>query len=938
MAVVLCVLLGSVAGARAQSASAMGSVNGVVTDPQGRPIPGVHMRLRNTDFALDRSVDTDAHGRFTASFLPAGPYTVQATAPGFELKKPVRLTIGAGSSTTIELHMGMKGNKQSVTVTGTGPTVEGNTVITSVNRQEPVAANQVAGLTVTYLPNRDRDFAQFTQLSAGTEPDPDSNGLVVAGQRADSLKAAVDGSDFVDVLHGGQRGEGDNSLFFPQVAVREFQLVRSGATAEVGGTNAGFVNVVTKSGANKIRGEASYIGRYPGLTSSDAFGHSLDNMQNEFGGSLGGPIKKDRDFFYFAAEQDFLRIPYWTEFGAAPPASLTAEQRQIVGHSSPTAVFGRTDFVVNKANTLNLQVNYNRLSAGNVNADNSTRTLSDIDNQLDLTGQSVWARAGLTSTLGATRVNRAAAEWATDHRSLDPNSVAPEMFIDGFGVLGGNTFSPERFTANKLQLSDDLSMLWRGATIGVGGSMVYAPARSMQEPYVNGRFDFSSLADYLAGDIRRYRQTFVTGDAAYDEATELAGLYVAIKVPVTGKLALSAGLRWEGQFNPSAPATIAGNEPIANDVNQWQPRLGLAWNPHASTVVRVSVGLYDAPTPADIFQHVFTDNGTNARVIDSYYDPLVLPLVSSLQPLSSIPAGLATQSGLVYGVAGGFRNPRSFQAAGSVEQQLNTKLTATLGYVHNSTWALERLVNTNLLPPAFDAAGTPVFPSSRPLGNLGELLTAESNGHSSYDGFTATMSANFGRRSQLTANYTLARSRDDGSHFDPFQPLEAIDPFQPRLEAAYSDFDIRHNFNVSAVINLPAGFKANPILIARSGAPYTPILGFDTQNDGIDLNDRAVIDGQMAARNSLRQPAFANLDMRFVKDITLRGEGHHLDLFMDIFNVTGAGNLNFGPLGASFFGPSGMPLPTAGLALYAPSTTRFGGPREVQFTARLVAF
>jgi hypothetical protein len=201
-----------------------------------------------------------------------------------------------------------------------------------------------------------------------------------------------------------------------------------------------------------------------------------------------------------------------------------------------------------------------------------------------------------------------------------------------------------------------------------------------------------------------------------------------------------------------------------------------------------------------------------------------------------------------------------------------------------------------------------------------------------------TSIAQVGRRSQLTVNYTLARSRDDGSLFDPFQPIPALDPFHPRLDAAYSDFDIRNNFNVSAVFNLPKGFKVNPILVAKSGAPYTPIIGFDTQNDGLDLNDRALVKGQAVPRNIARQPAFANLDLRFVKDFTLHGEGHHLDLFLDVFNVTGASNLNFGAQQVSFFGSIASPVASAGQALYAPAATRLGGARSVQFTARLVAF
>jgi hypothetical protein len=920
----------------------MGSITGTVLDPQGRAIPGAQLNIRNTDFTMNRTVTTDDSGRFAATFLPVGPYSLQVAAKGFEMKKPLRITVGAGSGTRLELRLAIKSSSQSVTVTGAGATVEGNTVSTSINRQDPVVANQVAGLTVTYLPNRDRDFAQLAQLAAGVEADPDSNGLVIAGQRPESTKLSMDGADFNDPLRGGERGGGDGTLFFPQVAVREFQIVHAGATAEVGGTNAGFVNVVTKSGANKIRGEAFYIFRPPALTSSDAFGHRLDNMQNEFGGSIGGAIKKDRAFFYFAGEQDFLKVPFWTEFapqaaGVVVPPALAALQGQIVGHSNPTAVFGRSDFILNATNTLNAQLNYNHISSTDLN-DGSTRTLATAANQSDLDGNSVWARLALTSTLSATVVNHALATWSTDQRHYSPTDTAPEAFVNGFGILRGNSFAPHQLTSNNLQFSNDLSVVHHNSTLSIGGFFSFSPASDTYEPYLKGRFDFNSLTDFQANNIRRYRQTFVTGNATYDESVKTVGAYVSLKQPVTDKLTLTLGLRWEGQFNPQPQIGLAGQQTIPNDLNQWQPRLGVAWNPRSNTVIRASAGLYDAATPAAIWQHVFTDNGLNTRVIDSYFNPQVLTLLASSQPLTAIPAGLTTQSALVYGVTSDYRNPRSFQAAASMEQQVNTKLSVTVGYLRNSTWALQRLANRNLLPPSIDPTGMPIFPNTRPALNIGELLVNESDGHSSYNGLTLTTIAQLPHRSQLTINYTLAKSRDDGSHFSPFQPIPALDPFHPRLDAAYSDFDIRHNFNVSAVFNLPKGCKINPIVVARSAAPYTPIIGFDTQNEALDFNDHAIVNGRMVSRNIARQPAFANLDLRFVKDFTLKGEGHHLDLFLDVFNVTGATNRNFGPNSVSFFGTAATPVASAGQPLFAPSTTRYGGPLSVQFTARLVAF
>lgn len=127
-------------------------------------------------------------------------------------------------------------------------------------------------------------------------------------------------------------------------------------------------------------------------------------------------------------------------------------------------------------------------------------------------------------------------------------------------------------------------------------------------------------------------------------------------------------------------------------------------------------------------------------------------------------------------------------------------------------------------------------------------------------------------------------------------------------------------------------YEARKQQVSRRG------VGFDTQGDANDWNDRALFNGVVAARNSLRQPSFFDLDIRLVKDITLRGEGHHLDLFMDIFNITNASNRNFGPESISVFGTPSAPIYSAGQALFAPDTNQLGSARQVQFTARITAF
>jgi hypothetical protein len=214
----------------------------------------------------------------------------------------------------------------------------------------------------------------------------------------------------------------------------------------------------------------------------------------------------------------------------------------------------------------------------------------------------------------------------------------------------------------------------------------------------------------------------------------------------------------------------------------------------------------------------------------------------------------------------------------------------------------------------------------------------QSTSHSSYSGGYLSLNAPLSRRTTLLANYTLSRIRDDASGGGPYSSVTAINPFNLRTERAYSSLDQRQTLNVNAIFNLPAGFKLNPLFVAHSGLPYTPIVGFDSQNDANDWNDRTILNGAVQPRNIYRQPDFANLDLRVVKDFTLKGEGHHLDLFMDVFNLTGARNLRFDSQGTSSFGNAGSPVYSAGMPLFAPGVTQLGGPREIQFTMRLVGF
>jgi hypothetical protein len=924
-----------------------GTVFGTATDPAGKLLPGCTVTIRSTDLASARTAVADAHGRFGMTGLVPGAYTVEAKCNGLAARRPVRLTVTLGASTELALKLEVARVRQGTTVTARGNTSEGNTLAPPVNQTEASVSSFLSGNNVTYLPLHDRDISQYEQLASNTHEAGESSGVSVDGQRPNALYTQVDGVDYTNPLLGGARGESERGFLLPQTTVREVQTVTSGLSAETGQTSAGLINVATKEGSNKFHGEGFYTLRPGPASSADAFGNSLDNFASTFGGSYGGPIRKDKAFFYAGYEQDWLHTPSFFQFApeaTAIPTALAALQQAVPGDATPLAFEGRLDAVLNPGNTFNLELGANRIRIQNLTA-GSSRTLEALTHSASLSGQSFFTRAGLTTVLSPRAVNQAVVAWSSDHRGQTPNSTAPELFINGVGVLGGDSLGAHLYTARRTQLTDSISLIRGKNLFEFGGGAAIDPAYEQREANLNARFDYNSLANFEANQPRRFQQTILTGDTRYQATVAQLALYANAHVELTPHLAMTAGLRWEAQVNPrpAHPNTaLAATKSLPSDVAEWQPRLGFAWNPAAKTVVRVSTGLYTAATPATYFHRAFADSGTQTVTLDSYFDPQLLALAGGLtatpHALATVPTGISTPEAAVLGISPNFRNPRSLQTAIALDQTISPKLTLRAGYLHESTWHLEREIDENLNPPTVNAAGLPIFPATRPITGVGRLLVEQSTAHSTYDSLTLTGIAQITRRSSFTVNYTLAHTRDDDSNLGPFSIDSALNPFNLAAERADSNLDQRQTLAISSVFNLPVGFKFNPVFLVHSGLPYTAITGFDTQGDANDFNDRAMINGQESARNALRQPAFSDTDFRFVKDITLKGEGHHLDLFVDVFNVFGSPNRNFGAEQVSFYGNSAFPVYSAGQPLFAPGAASVGGPREIQFTARLVAF
>jgi len=958
--------------ASAQSESGSAAIEGAVHDPNGAAVAGAVISVRNAETGLVRSATSGANGDYNVPVLPVGRYTVKVEAKGFGPAERTEVALQVGQATTVDFNLNPATLNEEVTVTP-DPEV--------LDREENATSSTITNRSVQDLPARGRNFSEYVLLTPAVMQESDRQGLVIAGQRSINSNVSVDGADFNDSLQGNQRGGNEAVFFFPQTAIREFQVVRSGATAEIGRTNAGFVNAVTKSGTNDFHGEAFFFNRNRALTSPDAFGNKLNNKQNQFGGSIGGPIKQDRAFFFFGIEQNFLQIPFVVKFlpppsGIAVPANLQALQGEQHTTNNPTALFGRVDLNLSKRNTLNLQYTYSRLRGQNFNFDNNTTIVSAAaENNYERISSSNGFKGALVSIINPNVVNEARGQIATDNRLEDPNTHGPQITIADFGTLGGDTARPRLFEARRIEFADNVTVNSGAHHLRFGFDTNINRASQQRESNTQARWDFETrvnggalvadgLQNYLAVRPRRYRQTFPvngTEDLIYHGTQKELAFFANDRFALGRTVTLTAGLRWEGQWNPVPPKpnpAIPETALIPNDLKMWQPRLGLAWDVSgkSKTVVRLSAGLYDARTPANLFQRVFTDNGLTTVQIDisepaacrNSTDPnragCLLRGPNAVITFPNVFTSAPTNAALiakprVFGFDPTFRNPRSFQAAGTIEHELRSDVVLTIGYIHNSTWALQRRRDRNLFPPTINAQGTPIFPTTRPNPNIGWFSVNESTAHSTYDGMTLTVNKRLARRYQLTANYTLSRARDDDSNERNFSREVELNPFDVSIENTFSKQDMRHTLSLSGLVDLRHGFTISGIVLTHSGIPFTPVIGSDQQNDTNDDNDRAIINGHVADRNMFRQPYFFDLDLRLLKAFHF-GETRRLDLSLEAFNVTRNGNKGFGNDAISVYGvplANGAPsVSTAGLPLFAPSSARFGGPRQLQLGARFV--
>lgn len=760
---------------------------------------------------------------------------------------------------------------------------------------------------------------------------------------------------------GEQRGGQRPAFTVSLDAIKEIEVVSADAPAEFGRSSGGFINVVTRSGTNAMHGTLHEYQKWTGLTSRLSDGTRLSAFsQEQFGGTLGGAIKKDKLFYFLAYDQQQftqtkqnnpLRInPTLVNFFAAALGDPN-ENGAITRTNNAIASLGKIDWNINNNNLFTARYNYSHAEQKNGTFDVESWGRSANGDELDSSNS---ASLQLNTILTPSNINELRFQWAREDRPRyytgpnlpGQNRPFPDTGIDFVGQyrFGEPFFIPTLDHDTREQINDNLSLVRGAHNFKFGAELNRTSTSQVFEGFANGRFIFDSVAGFM--NYVTYGPSYLepSGSSPLVFFTQFAGvnglsvaqagaqtlpqwepaLFAQDRWQIRPNLTLSYGLRWEAQIEPGplTPASKVFFAPLigkpgfpstGNIPSSWkefQPRIGLTWDPagKGKTVFRLSGGIFNARTPGLDFASIRSTNGSVGQDIGG------TPAYTQLVDVSQAGPPNHPQ---VYVASKDFTNPRDYQWSFSAEQALTSdlKVTGTFTWVkgvHNS-----RFVNRN--DPALGSpwtTGLGVNGSNGIDGSAGGgLTTLESSGKSLYRGLTIALVKQFSRRFQFQMNYQLSETlADDDDERDPFTYRYAsVTNFQ--ADYGFSDQDQRHRFNMFGLYQAPWGIEFAPIISFHTPEPIS--VGATPQN-------RILSNGYIIKRNTLwKDDTFFSWDFRIDKNFKL-SERITLQASLDAFNVTNRKNLKFPANGNLLFNFDGT------------VQSGLGDPRQEQLGLRLV--
>ncbi|MGB8508055.1 MAG: TonB-dependent receptor [Pyrinomonadaceae bacterium] len=988
-------------GAHAQSQASTGNIEGRVLDPNGAVIPNVTVTAKNQDTGFERTATTDGDGNYRIILLPPGAYSVSISgAQGFEQREVKNVGVTVGGKTPLEVTLTIGGNvKEEIVVLDggdSGPVIE--TTRTSVS-------TTINNRSIENLPINGRNFQDFATLSPGVIRDPRGGDLSVGGQRGTFNSVQVDGVDNNNTFFGQALGRGGvrPPYQFSEESVQEFQVNQNGFSAEFGRAGGAIINVVTKSGTNAFHGGLFEYFRDEALNANDPITIANQSRRgqpnkrapsriNQFGGRIGGPIKKDRAFFFFTYDGQRSDVPQVLDVPNIAAASALAQSLIVpklgnyqVGRTQDVFL-GKTDITLNDKNQLSVRYNHQGFTGAN-NENNGP--LSVAEHSGDSLVKSDTVSGTLASTLTTQLVNEFRFQFARDKEPGEANSDQPEAVIGtGAGTnlsIGRNNFSPRETTIKRVQFIDNLSYIAGRNSYKFGVDINRDRILNFFPGIFSGSYTFPSYAAFAANAPSAYTQNFAgagtSGGTTEPDITEYAA-FAQDDWRVTSKLTLNLGVRYD--YEKLACPPVQNTDPLllANgvdtsrcpkDKNNFAPRTGFSYAPDEKTVVRGGYGIYYARTPAIVLGTAHSQNGVNVTGINLTAAQLAVAGLRYPNILTAPPTGTSANPNLFL-FAPNYVAPYVQQGRLGVEREVAHNLSVSATYLFYKGVHLTRTRDINLFAPAaFTRVGpdgqtytfqrfasTTVRPISRAVGlSYNRINYFESAGKSLYNGLAIQATQRLTRGFQFIAAYTFSKAKDDR----PDQTIVVVgaddakivqNQLNPGDDYARSDTDLRHRFVFSPVYEWGhIGWSDNAFLRAllsdytfstiaqfQSGTPYSALVSGDPNNDGNRSNDR--LPG--TERNQFTTPAVYQFDARLTRSIHIREE-MRVRLILEAFNIFNRANV--ATVNNTFFNYSGgiagtLTAPSAVSAFGTPrtfsspasGTTTFATPRQLQLAVK----
>jgi len=806
---------------RARGQGATGSISGTVTDTSGAVVPNASIQVKNTGTGLTVSRMADAQGRYTAPDLALGTYDVSASAAGFTtaVRRGITVTVGAQLIADFSLQIGQQ--QQTVTVQGE---------VSQVETSSSTVSNLVEPTQMRELPLNGRNFEQLLLLAPGVSPSGaqtntfygTQSNYSIAGYRPEGQIFNLDNTDITGYWrHGTGSDATGNSLGVEAIA--EFSTLTDTYSAQYGGAGA-VINAVSKSGTNTVHGSLYEFLRNSAMDARNFFDKATPPpfRRNQFGGSVGGPIKKDKLFFFVNYEglrQSLATTNIATVPACLPNCTITATNPVVASAianilklyptpdtACPNGVFSCAADVATQPITENYllgRVDYNMSEKDSIFL-RYVFDLAQVTSPFSGSAVPLWPEIDHTNNeyvtleerriVSPTLVNLARFTLIMPRESVAEPDTHPAMqffpglgrpdgslSITGYTGLGANALLPFYIDQARFTFADDAIVTKGAHSLKFGASLERIRDNTWAPFQWGGVWTFTSLPNFLNGTATQLTAGVPGEDDAYRDFRELIyAPYIQDEWKLSARLTLNLGLRWEPTADPSGAnhplnalqtipyGTFTPTERIFahnNSLRNWMPRIGLAFDPFKDhkTSIRAGFGMFD--------------NLIESRIFAAAYE-LAPPWLSETQtnpvfPTPFSPAGGTTAPNSTQGVYYNTTNtPYVMQYNIMLQREIPGNGVFSVGYVGSRGVHLWGVVDLNAPLPTMvngletfaTVVGTSTLVNNpRPNPALAQLPTQITTVESRYNSMQVSYNKRFSHNLQAQVSYTWSRSLDDGS-------------------------------------------------------------------------------------------------------------------------------------------------------------------------------